>query len=111
MVDFIARWQEIQFHGHSGPGLLLQAPTMMLLMGMWMSLTKNPMKPMMAKPIAVAIAIFVNSFRSGFVHLFTNRAESLANCMHGSNCIMRTSMVVFVDSRSECLKYYVQWFN
>jgi hypothetical protein len=34
---------------------------MMLLMGMWMSLTKNPMKPMMAKPIAVAIAIFWNS--------------------------------------------------
>merc|ERR1712168_421035 len=63
---------------------------------------------MMAKPIAVAIAIFVNSFRSGFVHLFTNRAESLANCMHGSNCIMRTSMVVSVDSRSECLKYYVR---
>ena len=37
------------------------APTMMLLMGMWISFTKNPMKPMMAKPIAVAIAIFWNS--------------------------------------------------
>lgn len=35
--------------------------TMMLLMGMWMSLTKNPMKPIMAKPIAVAMAIFWNS--------------------------------------------------
>lgn len=34
---------------------------MMLLMGMWMSLTKNPMKPMMANPIAVAMAIFWNS--------------------------------------------------
>ena len=34
---------------------------MMLLIGMWMSLTKKPMKPMMAKPIAVAIAIFWNS--------------------------------------------------
>lgn len=33
----------------------------MLLMGMWMSLTKKPMKPMMANPIAVAIAIFWNS--------------------------------------------------
>lgn len=33
----------------------------MLLMGMWMSLTKNPINPMMAKPIAVAIAIFWNS--------------------------------------------------
>lgn len=35
--------------------------TMMLLMGMWINLTKNPMKPIMAKPIAVAIAIFWNS--------------------------------------------------
>ena len=34
---------------------------MMLLMGMWMSLTKNPMNPMMANPMAVAIAIFWNS--------------------------------------------------
>lgn len=34
---------------------------MMLLMGMWISLTKNPIKPMIAKPIAVAIAIFWNS--------------------------------------------------
>lgn len=35
--------------------------TMMLLMGMWISLTKNPMKPMMQKPMAVAMAIFWNS--------------------------------------------------
>ena len=59
----------------------------MLLMGMWMSLTKKPMKPwktrhqylkhreirleitIMPKPIAVAIAILENSFLSGFVHL------------------------------------------
>jgi len=34
----------------------------MLLMGMWMSLTKNPMNPISANPIAVAIAIFWNSF-------------------------------------------------
>ena len=39
-------------------------PTMMLLMGMWMSLTKNPMKPIIAKPMAVAIAIFWNSEKS-----------------------------------------------
>ena len=49
-------------------------PTMMLLMGMWMSFTKNPMNPMMAKPIAVAVAIFWNSERRPkidqiFVHL------------------------------------------
>ena len=47
---------------------------MMLLMGMWMSFTKNPMNPMMAKPIAVAVAIFWNSERRPkidqiFVHL------------------------------------------
>ena len=35
--------------------------TMMLLMGMWMSLTKKPMNPMMANPMAVAMAIFWNS--------------------------------------------------
>ena len=34
---------------------------MMLLMEMWMKLTKNPMKPMMASPMAVAMAIFWNS--------------------------------------------------
>ena len=39
---------------------------MMLLMGMWMSLTKKPMKPMRANPIAVATAIFWNSFLKCF---------------------------------------------
>lgn len=34
---------------------------MMLLIGMWISLTKNPMNPIIQKPIAVAIAIFWNS--------------------------------------------------
>ena len=29
---------------------------------MWMSLTKNPMKPIRPNPIAVAMAIFWNSF-------------------------------------------------
>jgi hypothetical protein len=38
---------------------------MMLLMGMWISLTKNPIKPMMANPIAVAVAILVNSEMGG----------------------------------------------
>jgi len=36
-------------------------PTMMLLIGIWISLTKKPIKPMIAKPMAVAIAIFWNS--------------------------------------------------
>ena len=34
---------------------------MILLMGICMSLTKYPMKPIMAKPTAVANAIFWNS--------------------------------------------------
>ena len=38
-------------------------PTMMLLIGMKMSFTKKPMKPMIAKPVAVACAIFENSAR------------------------------------------------
>lgn len=42
-------------------GWLSGTYTMMLLMGMWMSFTKNPMKPMIANPIAVAMAIFWNS--------------------------------------------------
>lgn len=49
-----------------------------------MSLTKKPMKPIMANPIAVAMAIFSNSRRSGFVHLLTSLVESLANCFAGS---------------------------
>lgn len=63
-------------------------PTMILLIGMWMSLTKNPMKPMIQKPMAVAIAIFWNSRRSGFVHRFTKRIESLANRRAGSQNLM-----------------------
>lgn len=31
---------------------------MMLLIGMWISFTKKPMKPIIAKPTAVAKAIF-----------------------------------------------------
>jgi len=59
-------------------------PTMMLLMGMWMSLTKNPMNPIIQKPIAVARAIFWNSRRSGFVHLLINLIESFVNARAGS---------------------------
>ena len=36
-------------------------PTMMLLIGMNISLTKKPMKPMIANPTDVACAIFENS--------------------------------------------------
>ena len=37
---------------------------MILLTGMWMSFTKNPMKPMTRKPTPVANATFMNSFLS-----------------------------------------------
>lgn len=40
---------------------LANTHTMMLLIGMWISLTKNPIKPITQKPTTVAIAIFWNS--------------------------------------------------
>ena len=36
-------------------------PTIMLLIGIWISFTKNPMNPMIQNPIPVAIAILRNS--------------------------------------------------
>lgn len=68
---------------------------MMLLMGMWMSLTKKPMKPIIQKPIAVAIAIFWNSLRSGLVQRFTKRMESLAKARPGSQNLTTLSMAGF----------------
>lgn len=38
---------------------------------------------MIKKPTPVALAMFVNSFRSGFVHFFTKWTESFANCFNG----------------------------
>lgn len=74
----------------------IHEPTMMLLMGMWINRTKNPINPIMANPIAVAIAIFWNSFLSGFVHLFTSLRESFENCLAGStNCITWSIAVGF----------------
>lgn len=68
---------------------------MMLLIGMWISLTKNPMKPMIQKPMAVAMAIFWNSRRSGFVHRLINRIESLAKTRPGSQNFTTWSIVQF----------------
>ena len=53
-------------------------------MGMCISLTKNPMKPIIKKPTPVARAMAMNSFRSGLVHFLTKCMESLANCLRGS---------------------------
>lgn len=47
---------------------------------------------MMAKPMAVAIAIFWNSLRSGFVHLLISRMESFDSCLNGSINVITWSM-------------------
>ena len=52
------------------------APTIILLIGMWINFTKNPMNPMTRKPTIVAVPILANSFISGFVHRCTSRFES-----------------------------------
>lgn len=59
-------------------------PTMMLLIGIWINLTKNPINPIIQKPMAVAMAIFWNSFLSGFVHRLIRRILSFANWRPGS---------------------------
>ena len=48
----------------------------MLLMGMWINFTKKPMKPMIANPSAVAMAIFWNSVETS-PHKVANKWESL----------------------------------
>jgi len=55
---------ELQLRRQGGGMIGGRAP-MMLLMGIKMSLTKKPMKPMIAKPIDVACAIFANSAGAG----------------------------------------------
>lgn len=43
---------------------------MMLLIGIWINFTKKPMNPIMANPIAVAMAIFWNSgFRKHKIYI------------------------------------------
>lgn len=69
---------------------------------MWISFTKKPMNPMIANPIAVAMAIFWNSFLSGLVHLLTSRIESFTNCRLGStNCITWSMFVGWQFERVE----------
>ena len=78
-----------------------QPPTIMLLMGIWISFTKKPMNPMIANPIAVAMAIFWNSFLSGLVHLLTSRIESFTNCRLGSTNCITWSMFVCLKNKSK----------
>jgi len=65
---------------------------MMLLIGMKISLTKNPTKPMMTNPVAVLDAIFQNSRESGLEHFFTRRIESLAKSRTGFTAMSATSI-------------------
>lgn len=48
----------------SGGVSKMNVPSRKLLTGIWTSLTKKPMKPMTAKPTAVAVEIFRNSVRT-----------------------------------------------
>lgn len=76
--------------------------TIMLLMGMWISFTKKPMKPMIAKPIAVAMEIFWNSLRSGLVQRLRSLIESLVNCWAGLIMVITWSMVLEQKKFSSC---------
>lgn len=75
---------------------------MILLIGIWMSFTKKPMNPIMQKPMAVAMAIFWNSRRSGFVQRLTNRMESLAKARPGSQYLITLS-ILFIWKETEKL--------
>jgi hypothetical protein len=63
---------------------------MMLLMGMKMSLTKNPTKPMTMKPIAVRVATLVNSAS----HTNQDRAESVSDLRRRTTRLVPPSAAV-----------------
>lgn len=65
-----------------------QCAPIMLLMGMKMSFTKKPMKPMIAKPIEVACAIFENSAPT-----IMQRREQVAEIACSEHCIHEASLV------------------
>lgn len=50
---------------------------MILLMGIWINLTKKPINPIIAKPIAVAMAIFWNSAKKKQIPVFQKTDEIL----------------------------------
>ena len=58
-----------------------------------MSLTKNPTNPMTMNPRPVRSATLLNSLRSGLVHLFRSRMESLAKSRTGLTAMSATSML------------------
>nr|AFK44844.1 unknown [Medicago truncatula] len=74
---------------------------MMLLIGIKISLTKNPTNPITTKPIAVRTATLENSLRSGLWQRLTSLTLSLANSLSGS----KTESMASIFSRIENLKY------
>ena len=64
-------------------------PTMMLLIGMKMSFTKKPMKPMMKNPTEVACAIFENSAGTRREHFSREDWRSGAVRMNGASWLLQ----------------------
>lgn len=56
---------------------LLSQPIIILVIGICISLTKNPIVPIMKNPTAMAMQVRLNSWRFGLVQRFINRMESL----------------------------------
>ena len=81
---------------------LFYLPTMMLLIGIWISLTKNPMNPIIQNPTPVAIAIRTNSLRSGFVHFLINMILFFPKSVNGSTTI---SVIVDISYLSLSLSF------
>ena len=64
-------------------------PTMMLLIGMKISFTKKPMKPMMKNPTEVACAIFENSAGTRREHFSREDWRSGAVRMNGASWLLQ----------------------
>lgn len=75
----------------------IQLPAIMLLIGIWTNYIENPMNPIIANLIAVAMAIFWNSFLSGSEHLLTSWTESFTSCQLGSTNCITWSMIAYIS--------------
>lgn len=67
----------------------------MLLIGMCINLTKKPMKPIMQKPIAVAIAIFWNSVKKSY-H-FIKYKNCIIIILNSKECQTKGAQIVVID--------------
>lgn len=66
---------------------------------------------MIKKPIPVALAMVVNSFRSGFVQRFTKCIESLKNCLSGSIATSWNPSFSIVLSKFVSLQGTKKWWH